>query len=223
MPTNRSRVPSTSKAAPPYAASTWNHASSSLATLPIPARSSTTPAFVEPPDATMMPTSRRAPMASATAGPVSRPLVVGRAPPAASAPSAAGSCRSMRGRCRRRPPRHARRPPICRPPAPTGCRWCLRSGSTRRHRRGSPTRSHIHRSTSFSAATAPAASSDDSALKLEADTTASIHTLAGVGAAGMNARNRSLWRPTFGGTTTCWNNAQAAVRIHAPGGDRGEA
>ena len=61
----------------------------------------------------------------------------------------------------------------------------------------------------FSAATAPAPSSHDSAGKLPAETIVSIHTDATEGDSGMKARNRSLSRPMLLGATICSKHCHA--------------
>ena len=95
------------------------------------------------------------------------------------------------------PPPAASRPAVSwrspgRPRAPTGCRPNRRRRSSRRADAGSPASSAISRSTVFSAAIAPEASSQEMPWIDAQDTSMSNSRLAFVGAAGMNPRNRGL-------------------------------
>ena len=210
MPANIGRHSGTRRAAAPYAPSTWNHAPNSSATSARPARPSTTPALVDPAAATTRPTSLRSCIDSRSAAPVNRPSSPVGTTSTSDRPSKRNelpteACAVSATATQRRSPIWSRAtasadrlpmdPPLMKqPPADAG----------------RPIRSAIHRSVWFSAATAPPASSQLSALNVAAPTAASIHTPAADGATGMNARYRSLSRPTLLGATRSTNRAHAA-------------
>ena len=134
-----------------------------------------TPAFVEPPDATMMPTSRRSPMAARSASPVMRQS----GPVGTTRDSRPRRCRALSTEaCAVSATATKRRPPA--PIAADGqCRQVADRPATHEAPAvplGIPAARHSNSITWFSAATAPAPSSHDSAEKLAADTIASIHT-----------------------------------------------
>ena len=84
---------------------------------------------------------------------------------------------------------------------------------------GNPARSDRNRSTSFSACTAPAASSQLSPENVPAVTAASNRAETTVGAAGMKARKRGLSRPMVAGTMTSVEAPERLVHTEAALGD----